>query len=125
MVKINFNGYDYDIHPCRCGSIAVTYDAGMMGCVFKCLACGFQMVHNGFQECLVEWNKRYEINLMVFCPDLVRPEDLDAPEAARHVRLTEVGGGEVARRSNSPFERNLQSSIKEALNKDPSTLIRV
>lgn len=55
-MKINFNGEEYDIKPCRCGSMAVEYDAGMMACQIKCFNCGRTVIHNGFQEALVEWN---------------------------------------------------------------------
>lgn len=56
MIKVNFNGSEYDIAVCLCGSMAVEYDAGMMGCVIRCLSCKRQVVHNGFQEALETWN---------------------------------------------------------------------
>lgn len=124
MVKINFNGYDYNIHPCLCGGTVVEYDSGMMACAIKCCACGKHVIHNGFHECLKEWNRRYEVSRMTFSSEFVTVEDLYAPEADRCVRLRKIGGSPVARRSNSPFERSIQASIIKALNTGQATLVR-
>jgi hypothetical protein len=124
MAMIHMNGHEYRIMPCTCGSLAIDVDAGMMGCVIRCLNCGLRQIHNGFHECLYAWNRHCAIDKMVFSPEFVNPEDFDVPEAARHIRLTEMGGSEMARRGNTPFERSIQDSVIIELNKDEHTIVR-
>jgi Holliday junction resolvase len=109
MVKIYFNDEEYDIAQCSCGSLAVEYDAGMAACQIRCLNCGRRIVHNGFQECLASWNSW---------------EDIIDRKFTQFIELAEVGGGSMARRGNTTFERSIQDSIIEALNKDASTVVR-
>jgi len=60
----------------------------------------------------------------VYHPDFIGPEDLYAPKADQYIKLRKLGGGEMARRGDSPFERSIQSSIIEALNENSCTVVR-
>lgn len=77
----------------------------------------------GIKHCIAQSRELLK-DKIIYCDELVDPEDFNVP--ATHISLTRKGMGEskMARRSNAPFERNLQSTIIKKLNEHPATLVR-
>lgn len=81
------------------------------------------LAEKGFESAIARLREEMR-DKIIYCDELVDPEDFDVP--ATHIRLTREGMGEskVASKRNTPFERSIQSAIIKKLNEHPGTLVR-
>jgi hypothetical protein len=63
-------------------------------------------------------------DLVFIFPPSITEEDLNDLKTPGLIRLTRLGGSDMARKSGTPFERSIQSSIIKALNEDARTVVR-
>jgi len=67
-MKTTMNGGEYEINPCKCGSMAVEVDAGIMACRVFCLICGNSVIQSTFLEGLDAWNKENPVQRQIGLP---------------------------------------------------------